>query len=183
MGAGAVEYAMWVHFQRASKEGIANAGRGHSMTKTPGVGAKAIDDLLASDLPPHLKLLFEAVRYCGVALLLIHHESGPFSAERPSADVPMMILIGDADGIARGPTAFDARSLQLALKSVRAVVVISSGPTELGAYASAALVATWGRSNVLIIETTIEQEVPWAMLVEKLAPTLPRFICSPRGGQ
>jgi len=151
------------------------------MTNAPGVSRKDIDDLLASGLPRHLALLFETVRDCRVALLFVHHNSGPFSAAMPRPAVPMIILIGDDTDVARGPTAFDATSLELAIKSAGAVVVISSG-IVLSVYAGAAYIAAAGRLNVILIETRIEQEIPWLALVEEHAPKVPLLVCSPRGG-
>lgn len=127
--------------------------------------------------PPHLRPVYQAVRDHRVPFLLVGQHIRRFVVPKPG---PFIALLADDPGLALGPASFHARSVKKVIRSVRAVTIIT-GAAYLALYEAAAALTVTGQS-VLIIETRLEQEIPWAELVRRIAPSLPILISTVPGG-
>lgn len=130
--------------------------------------------------PPYLRPIIEVVRDHGVAMLFVGQSAAPFRIPRDSGK-PAIVIIGDDFDKAVGPEGFHLPSVRRAIRSCQAFAVVSSGPLA-PVYASIATASAIGRCNVMLIETRIEQEIPWLALVQKLAPRRHVLLSTVKGG-
>lgn len=131
--------------------------------------------------PPHLQPIARAIRDHGVDAVFVTQESGafrlPFGASRP-----VIYLIGDDTDRAIGPSGFHLPSIRRAIRKCQFFSVVASAP-EPDAYTAMALAASATRRNTMIVETRIEQEIPWLGLIQKLAPKRFVFLSTVKGGR
>jgi hypothetical protein len=130
----------------------------------------------------HLVPILEAVRDHGVGLLLLHQGRVRF---RLPEDAPPFITICSDDPSAptkaRGPAAFASASLRRLIKVAHCSVIVASAPA-VEIYATAAVAAGLFGRNVLLVETTVSQELAWARFIQATAPRLPLMIATVKGG-
>lgn len=122
--------------------------------------------------PAHLRTVIQTVRDHRVGLLIVAQAAQPFRLPR-EPDRPAIVLIGDDTDRADGPNGFHLPSVRRAIRACSAFAVISSAP-QPDIYSGIAATAALTRRNVMIVETRLEQELPWLGLIQKLAPK--RFI-------
>ena len=147
------------------------------------VNAPATRDGLTSALdfsPAYLRPIIECVRDHRVGMLFVGQTSKPFRAP-VAARQPQIVLVGDDFDQAWGPEAFHMPSVRRAIRACEAFAVVSSGPQPL-VYASIAATAAFGRKNVMLIETRPEQEIPWLVIIQKLAPRRHIWLATVKGG-
>ncbi|MCG5237124.1 hypothetical protein [Xanthobacter oligotrophicus] len=137
-------------------------------------------DALIRGGPEHLSILASAVRDYGVNMLNIVQSPTPFRINR-HRNGPTIFLLGDDCESALGPVAFHMPSVRRAIRASSAFTIISCAPLP-EAYDEAASVAVLARQHVMIVETRIEQEIPWMSLIQKLAPGKPLLLATVNGG-
>lgn len=130
--------------------------------------------------PPHLRPIIEAVRDRGAAMLFVGQSATPFRIPKDSRK-PAIVLLGDDFDHAVGPEGFHLPSVRRAMRACQAFAVVSSGPLA-PVYASIAGASVIGRCNVMLIETRIDQEIPWLAMVQKLAPRRHVLLSTVKGG-
>jgi hypothetical protein len=141
-----------------------------------------IDEMVmhARERAPWLEPIADALR-CGCGMLIATQNAGPFRLPRKPKLKPTIAMIGDDLHEALGPAAFHQPSLRRLLRAAAGVAVISSGPEAI-VYRAAADRAVQLRRHVVIVETRIEQEIPWLAFVHKTAPKLPILLSTVKGG-
>ena len=141
-------------------------------------GARALLTDLISNGPEHLRAACIAVRDFDCALNTLSPGNSPVVAYR---DKPTIALLTDCRGGARGPEGFDRASMAAFIRTCGLTVVISAENTVIP-YSMAAAVAAFGRQNVLIVDTLVEQEIAWTNFVRDAAPSVRSMLISPIGG-
>lgn len=129
---------------------------------------------------PHLRPVLEAVRDFQIGMLFVRQTAEPFRLPRDRKR-PMIVLIGDDFDAAVGPTGFHMPSVRRAIRACRSFVVVSSSPT-VDSYSAVAQVASVTRTNAMLVETRLEQELAWVGLIQKLAPGKPILLSTVEGG-
>jgi hypothetical protein len=142
-----------------------------------------IDEMVqeARERAPWLEPIAEALR-CGCGLLIATQHVGPFRLPREPLK-PTIAVIGDdiLEALGPDPDAFHLPSLRRLLRAAAGVALISSGPEPI-VYRAAADKAVVLRRHVVIIETRIEQEIPWLAFIRKTAPKHPVLLGTVKGG-
>lgn len=131
-------------------------------------------------VPLHLKPVIKAVRDHRCGLLFVRQSAEPFRLPDDPGR-PAIVLIGDDMHCAVGPNGFHIPSLRRTIRACTAFAVISSAP-QPDAYSAIAAMAALTRRNVMIIETRIEEELPWMALIQKLAPKRFIWLATVEGG-
>jgi hypothetical protein len=123
----------------------------------------------------HLYPLLEATAHFACSFLIAPQGCEQFDLPRE----PWIIILADDLHFAWGPKAFDAKLLDVAIKSAGHFVIISSGPEPL-AYRVAATVAVRDRRNFLLIETLPCQEEAWLARIRAIRGVdAPILLCVP----
>ena len=126
------------------------------------------------DMPPHLRPLWAAVmRGCTYATVV--QGDGVF---RIPTKRPAVVVLGDDLASAKGPSAFNRKSLRRYLSRCSAVAIVSCEAVP-DAYASVATEAVERRRDVAIIETQPDHEAAWLALAEQSAPLANIVLCRP----
>ncbi len=126
----------------------------------------ALTEMLEAS-PPHLKLVWHAVRDHGITFHRVLQYAGPFAIGEAR---PNFVLLGDDMESAFGPAAFDRESLKRLFAVCAGVVVVSCEALPV-LYAAAVSVAVLNRQHTCLIETRLEYETDWIDLVRKVNPT------------
>jgi hypothetical protein len=123
-----------------------------------------------------------------VRLICVKQSSEPFAIVQSG---PHIVLIGDDLIGARGPVAFNKRSLIRAHRRSNGVVIISAAARS-DVYSSAAQLAIWVAgipkararkfNTTIIVETAIAREAAWVDLAKKYAPGAPLLLLTVKGG-
>ncbi|MGH6898235.1 MAG: hypothetical protein ACREJ5_17080 [Geminicoccaceae bacterium] len=129
---------------------------------------------------PWLEPIAEALR-CGCGHMIVMQHAGAFRLPRKPRLKPTITTIGDDLAQALGPSAFHLPSLRRLFRAAVGVAVVSGAPEPLVYRTMAAQVAL-SRQHVVIVETRIEQEIPWLDLIQKTAPKLPILLSTVPGG-
>jgi len=124
--------------------------------------------------------VLKAVRDFRVGMLFVRQSAEPFRLPRDPKR-PAIIIIGDDFDRAVGPAGFHMPSVRRAIRACRSFVVVSSSPTT-DSYEAVARVASVTRTNAMLIETQIDQEIAWLSLIQKLAPGKPILLSTVEGG-
>ena len=134
----------------------------------------------AARTSPHLKPICKAVADYGCRFAVVAQRSGRFRF--PASEGPMITLIADDLDAALGPDGFHRKSLRRLIREAGCAVIVSSGPEER-VYQTAAATAVVMRQPVVLIETRIEQELPWLDFVQKTKPGLPTLVSTVKSGR
>lgn len=126
------------------------------------------------DMPPHQRPLWAAV-VKGCTYATVVQGDGAF---RIPTKRPAVVVVGDDLASAKGPAAFNRRSLRRYLSRCSAVCIVSSEAVP-DAYAAIAAEAVDRRRDVAIIETQPEHEAEWLALVRQAAPLASVALCRP----
>lgn len=130
--------------------------------------------------PEHLRPVIAAVRDCGVGMLFISQDTGPFGIPRHDRR-PAVTIIGDDFDQSRGPDGFHAPSVRRAIRECSCFAVIAGEATaEIYATITAGAVAG---GRVMIVETRPDHEILWVELIQKLAPGRMIIWATVRGGR
>ena len=124
----------------------------------------------------HLRPPVEAVRDCGVEVLIVPQHVGELKPPRDSG--PLIAPIGDDADAAFGPDASHGKSLRRPFHAAHGSIVVSSGP-ELGACVGAATLPAVGQRNAVLVETRSEQNIEF---IQATAPCLPLMLRTVKGG-
>lgn len=127
---------------------------------------------------PHLRPILSAVREFGSGLLLCGQGAGPFAVPRRR---PLICIVGDDTDRALGPAGFHRGSLRRLIRSADRGMLISSAP-ELQLYEAAALAAYLTGGTIIVVETRLEQEIPWLEFMQRASPGLPLIVSTVKGG-
>ena len=148
------------------------------------ISRERLDALIASGVPkaPHLLPLFRAARDDGVGLMVVEQSGEPFLDVLAAAKGPVVALIADDTDRAVGPGYFHQPSLRRLIAGIGGAAVISSAP-PVEAYAAMACAAAMLRVNMAIVETRIEQEIPWITAIHGIRPPLPMIVATVHGGR
>ncbi len=130
---------------------------------------------------PHLRPVLEAVRDLNVGMFFVQQSTQAFRLPRDRAR-PAIVLIGDDYDRALGPHGFHLPSVRRAIRACSAFAVVSSAPS-IDVYASIATTAAATRRSTMLIETRLEQELPWMSLIQTLAPRCPIVLSTIAGGR
>lgn len=128
--------------------------------------------------PAYMAPVIEAVRDCGIGLVLAPQGAGAFRIPAKLGR-PVVIVIGDDLHSAHGPQGFHLPSIRRAIRQCHGFAVISSAGM-LPVYAAAAGGAMMGL-NIMIVETRPSHEIQWSNLIRKLAPDCPFLLSTVEG--
>ena len=131
----------------------------------------------ASVHAPHLSGILQMVRHCGVQLLIIPQLRHAMSQAVANAKRPFIALVGDDAERSVGPDFFDRPSLDRFIGMADAAAVISSA-ARADVYNAVGSMAVLLARNVLIVETSLEQEIAWTKAIQRVSPCLPTIICT-----
>lgn len=132
------------------------------------------------NVAPHLRPIVEAVRDHDVDMLFVPQSAGSFRMP-PKHPRPVIYIVGDDFDQALGPGGFHLPSMRRAIRGAYCFAVVSSAP-QASAYTAMALAAAASRRNTVIVETRVEQEIPWVQLIQKLAPRRFVWLATVKGG-
>lgn len=120
--------------------------------------------------PRHLTPVYLACRDHGVSCRIVAPGRDAFDL---GGGDPHILLISDDElgRSARGPAGFDKQSLREFIGGAEAVLV-SVGVPNQSDYFAASTAAAVLRKHVVIIETRVEQELPWLDFVSKANPAI-----------
>lgn len=79
--------------------------------------------------PPHYRPIIAAVRDMGVGYALVLQDAGPCALPLKIGQ-PAIIVLGDDLHSAKGPTAFDAASVERAVRKCEAAFIVASAAKE-----------------------------------------------------
>jgi hypothetical protein len=130
--------------------------------------------------PLHLRPILESVRDFGTAMMFVPQGLQAFRIPR-DAKKPTILLVGDDTTRSDGPGGFHEPSLRRIIRASSAFAVVSSAP-PVEAYEAIARMAALTRRNVLLVETRVEQELPWMELIQRLAPKRRIILATVCGG-
>ena len=149
-----------------------------------GIIRERLDALIASGVPkaPHLLPLLLAVRNDGIGLMVLEQSGEPFMNVLTAAKGPFIALIGDDTDRTVGPGFYHQPSLRRLISLIGGAAVVSSTP-PVEAYTAMACATTILRVNTVIVETRIEQEIPWITALRGVQPNLPMIVATVHGGR
>jgi len=139
-----------------------------------------LDEAMAN-APPHLLPIVKAVRDYDVDMLFVPQGSGSFRLPTKHPR-PVIYIVGDDFESALGPAGFHLPSLRRTIRGSHCFAVVSSAP-QADAYTTMAVTAAATRRSTVIIETRIEQEIPWMHMIQKLAPKRFIWLATVTGGR
>ncbi len=146
------------------------------------VSKARLDEVIADPTAPHLVPLLKAVRDFQVGWLIVPQNGTPFDVPASARAYTFIATIGDDFDQGLGPEHFHAPSLRRLLRKSHGAVVMASGPVA-EVYEEAALSAAVFRSNVVIVETGPEHEIPWIEFIQGTVSGLPILICTTPSGR
>jgi hypothetical protein len=114
--------------------------------------------------------------------MVLEQSGEPFMDVLTAAKEPFIALIGDDTDRAVGPGFYHQPSLRHLISLIGDAAVISSAP-PVEVYAAMACTVAILRINTVIVETRIEQEIPWITALRGVQPNLPTIVATVHGGR
>ena len=150
-----------------------------NIPQIPGLSRRRLIALIEQS-PAHLVPIWTVVRDHGVIFALVEQGGRPFRLRVTTS--PTIALIGDDQEAAHGPAGFHGPSLQAACKRALAAVIVAGAPMPQ-LYIAAAAVAVLKRRHVVIVETRLEQEIPWIEFIRSACPNIRILVGTVKGGR
>ena len=134
------------------------------------------------NLPDYIKPIILAYRDHKISVAGVMYGNKKEPVNLPH-DGPCILIVCDDFDSPLGPDGFHQDSLRQFIGRCGQAVVVACEPLP-AAYVAAARAAAFGRLNVILVETTTEQEVTWTDFIEANNPCISMLVATvkPDGG-